>query len=159
MTLTTKDRAPWLALPRTRDVFLAVLRSWQGERHGRILCVTVLPDHVHLLLELNETAVPAQVISGWKSGVRRAAGYAETFEPEFKGHRLRASEDPEEYALYIYLHAYRASLLPYDQTWPGYWAPQPEAFRFNSSLNAAGGPPVDWIAWPEDRFAKLEHGE
>ena len=157
VTLETKDRAPWLAAVRTREIVLAVFRSWHGERHGRILCTTVLPDRVLILLELGANLEITQVIAGWIAASRRAAGYAETFQSEFGGHRLWTAAEAEDCALYIFLTPYRTGLLAPDKTWPGYWAPNPENFRFTSALNPSGGPAEEWLAWPEDRFKALAH--
>ncbi len=158
VTLETKDRAPWLAAARTREIILAVLRSWHGERHGRILCATVMPDVVHILLELPEGFEIAQVIASWKAGTRRAAGYAETFQQEFGGHKLWTADEAEDCALYIFTKPYRARLLGPDEIWSAYWAPDPKIFRFTASLNPAGGPATEWLAWPEERFEALTHG-
>ncbi len=156
--LETKDRAPWLAAIRTREIILAVLRSWHGERHGRILCANVLPDVVYILLELAEGHEITQVIAGWKAATRRAAGYAETFQQEFGGHRLWTADEAEDCALYIFAKPYRARLLAPDEVWPAFWAPDSTGFRFMTSLNPAGGPATAWLAWPDDRFEALTHG-
>lgn len=158
VTLETKDRAPWLAAVRTREIILAVLRSWHGERHGRILCATVLPDVVYILLELAEGQEITQVIAGWKAATRRAAGYAETFQQEFGGHRLWTADEAEDCALYIFAKPYRVRLLGPDEIWSGYWAPDPKSLRFVANLNAAGGPATEWLAWPNDKFEALTHG-
>src|SRR6186713_1907982 len=116
LTQVTPDRQPWLAAPRTRDVFLAVLRAWHSERHGRILAAMLMPDHVHVLIELGEGLPVDQIITSWKSTARRGAGYAETFQRDFQGHKLRESEQAEDYGLYMFLHPYRARLLKAEET-------------------------------------------
>lgn len=159
LTLRTTDDGPWLGAPRTRDVFLAVLRAWNGERSGRILAVTVMPDHAHILLELGGSLTIRQVVERWKSTIRKGAGYAETLQEEYGEHRLRGDETVEDYALFSFLHPYRSKLCPADQTWPGWWSPVPASFQFTASLNDKGCPPPEWIAWPAKRFAGLTHGE
>ncbi len=159
VTLTTKDHGPWLAVPRTRDAFLAVLRSWHEGRNGRILAVSALPDHVHILMELGSLLTAAQVISGWKSALRRGAGYAETFQETFREYRLDAAEAAEDYGLYMFLAPYRAHLLMTVQMWGGWWAPDLGLFKFPASLNATGGPPEEWVNWPASRFAALAGGK
>ena len=155
ITLATKDREPWLATSRTRDVFLAVLRAWHGERNGRILAANVMPDHAHVLVELSERLTVAQVVTGWKSATRRGAGYAETFQPDHQAHRLREAEDPEDYGLYMLLHPYRARLCAVGASWPGWWAPEPAGFKFTASLGEKVSPPQEWVDWPAARFAGL----
>lgn len=158
LTLTTPGRQPWLERPRTRDVFLAVLRAWHMERDGRVLAATVLPDRAHVLLEPGATADVTQLPARWKAGMRRAAGYAETFERDCHGHRLRASENPEVYALYCFLQPYRARLIGPEEHWPGWWLPDATIFQFPAALEPAGQPPLEWIQWPDEKFAGLTLG-
>ena len=159
VTLATAERQPWLAVPRTRDVFMSVLRAWQAERNGRILAVTVMPDHAHVLVELGRLLTIGQVVSGWKAAVRRGAGYAQTFQDNAREYRLEASEAVEDYGLYMFLAPYRAHLLTIVQGWDGWWAPEPGLFQFTASLNTFGGPPEEWVNWPAARFAGLAGGK
>ena len=159
ITLVTKDRAPWLATARTRDVFLAVLRAWHGERNGRVLAATVLPDHAHVLIELGARLSVGQVVAGWKSATRRGAGYAETFQPDFREHRLRDAEDPEDYGVYIFLNPYRSRLVKPNERWAGWWMPDSTSFQFTSALDANGCPPPAWVEWPDEKFAGLALGK
>lgn len=159
LTLQTQDHQPWLALPRTREVLLSVLRAWHAQRHGRLLVATIMPDHVHVLVELDESQSVAQLVSGWKSALRMGAGYAETFQEKFLTRRLDDPAETEEYALYSFLRPYRAKHCEPAAAWPGNWLPVPEAFRFVAELDAAGCPPADWIAWPAERFAQVSLGE
>ena len=91
--------------------------------------------------------------------MRRGAGYAETFEDVARGHRLREGESPEEYALYMFMHPYRAGLAATTETWPGWWSPDASVFNFSTLLGPAGNPPMEWGKWPDDKFAGLNHGE
>jgi REP element-mobilizing transposase RayT len=159
ITLVTKDREPWLALVRGRDVFLAVLRGWHGGRNGRVLAATVMPDHAHILIELGDRLTVGQVVAGWKSTTRKGAGYAETFQRDFWEHRLRSTEDLEDYGLYIFLNHFRARLLHSDEQWEGWWLPDPSLFRFPVALDPRGCPPKEWIDWPDTKFAGVAHGD
>lgn len=159
LTLATPGRQPWLERPRTRDVFLSVLRAWHMERDGKVLAALVMPDHAHVLLESSRSLTPLQLVARWKAGMRRGAGYAETFEDSCRGHKLRLGEDPEDYALYMLLHPYRAKLAKSSEAWPGWWLPEPKIFRFAAILNAQGCPPPAWADWPAEKFAGLNHGE
>jgi len=158
VTLTTAD-GPWLAVPRTRDVFLTVLRAWHAERNGRVLAAVALPDHAHVLVELGSLLTIGQVVAGWKAAVRRGAGYAETFDKNVREYRLEASESVEDYGLYMFLSPYRARLLLTVQVWDGWWAPEPTVFQFPAALNAMGGPPEEWVNWPASRFRGLAGGK
>ncbi|MFZ5494159.1 MAG: hypothetical protein ACOZE5_02330 [Verrucomicrobiota bacterium] len=155
LTLTTQGRQPWLAIPRTRDVFLAVLRSWHMERDGRVLAAMAMPDHAQVLLEPGKALTTVQLVARWKTAMRMGAGYAETFQNDTQGHRLQVTENPEDYGLYLFLKPYRARLIRTDQPWPGWWLPDPAAFTFPAALNKQGCPPPAWADWPEEKFARL----
>ena len=149
------DGGPWMSIPRTRDIFLTVLRSWHAQRNGRLLAVMAMPDVAHVLLELGSLLTASQIVAGWKVAVRHGAGYPRTFRDDFHAYELRADEAIEDYGLYMFLAPYRAKLLPLDKKWEGWWLPDPSVFQFPASLNAAGGPPQEWVNWPASRFAGL----
>lgn len=159
ITLTTKNREPWLGKARTRDVFLAALRAWHGERKGRVLAASVMPDHAHILIELSNRQTIMQAINVWKSATLRGTGYAETFQRECQTHRLRETEDSEDYGVYLLLHPYRGRACAVGEAWPGWWSPEPGSFRFSASLDKNGSPPQEWVDWPSSRFAALVLGD
>lgn len=159
LTLATPGRQPWLERPRTRDVFLSVLRSWHMGREGRVLAAIVMPDHAHVLLEPGRSTGPLQLVARWKSAMRFGAGYAETFDESPRGHKLYPGQEPEDYAFYMFLHPYRAGLIQPDETWPGWWLPEPALFRFPLQLGPDGTVPPEWLVLPRERFIGLDHGE
>jgi REP element-mobilizing transposase RayT len=159
VTLFTTGRQPWLGVPRTRDVFLAVLRAWHMERSGRVLAVQAMPDHVHVLCESGRAADMVQVVSRWRAALRRGAGYAQTFDDTFREHLLAPTENPEDYAQYMILEPYRKGLLKDEEAWAGWWLPEGTSLIFTAALVARGTPPREWLAWPADKFAQLGHGE
>jgi hypothetical protein len=67
---------------------------------------------------------------------------------DFYEHRLLPAEDPEDYALYIFLNPYRAGLVPLTASWPWWWTAAPAALRFLALLDLGGTPPVEWISQP-----------
>src|SRR4051812_28335197 len=88
VSLTTAGNQPWLAVPRTRDVFLSAMRAWHAQRNGRILAMTAMPDVAYVLLELGSLLTVGQVVAGWKAALRHGAGYPQTFRDEFHEYRL-----------------------------------------------------------------------
>jgi putative transposase len=159
ITMVAQDRKPWLADARTRGVTLAVLQAWHAEHQGAVLAATVMPDHIHVLFTLGQKLTVGQTIARWKSATRKEIGFTEDFQRDFWEHMLREAEDIEDYALYIFLNPYRAGLLPVGRSWPGWWAPEPDLFRFTAALDSNGSPPREWIDWPDERFFGLAHGE
>jgi hypothetical protein len=158
VSLSTPEHQPWLAVPRTRDVFLSTLRAWHAQRNGRVLAVCALPDVAHVLVELGSLLSVGQVVSGWKAALRHGAGYAQTFRDDSREYRLQEGESLEDYGLYLFLAPYRTRMIPPTHVWDGWWLPDPSVFQFPAALNAAGGPPDEWVAWPSSRFAKLAGG-
>ena len=158
VSLATPEHQPWLAVPRTRDVFLSSLRAWHAQRNGRILAVCALPDVAHVLMEVGSLLTVGQVVSGWKAALRHGAGYAQTFRDDFSEYRVQEGEALEDYGLYLFLAPYRGRLIPATHAWDGWWLPDPSVFKFPASLNEAGGPPEEWVNWPASRFAKLAGG-
>jgi hypothetical protein len=158
VSLATAGNQPWLAVPRTRDVFLSAMRAWHAQRNGRILAVSAMPDVAYVLLELGSLLTVGQVVAGWKAALRHGAGYPQTFRDEFHEYRLGSAEGVEDYGLYMFLTPYRAKLLTVKQRWDGWWVPDPGVFQFPATLNATGGPPEEWVNWPAARFAGLARG-
>ncbi len=159
ITMVTKGRRPWLASPDACRATLAVVQDWHAQKQGSVLAMTTMPDHIHVLFTLGVKSTVGQTIGRWKSAMRKETGYAEDFQRDFWEHMLRPGESVEDYALYVFLNAYRAGLVPYDRIWPGWWAPVPELFGFTSMLAPNGTPPLEWLDWPDERFAGLAHGE
>ncbi len=155
VTMVTRHREPWLTASNAGGPGLAVLRNWHAEGRGRVLAASIMPNHGHILFELGPALTVGQTVARWKSAMRKAAGYAGEFQRDFWEHRVREIEDEEDYALYIFLNPYRAGLLAVECTWPGWWTPDSNLFRFSAGLDGDGAPPAEWVDQPDDRFAGL----
>jgi putative transposase len=158
VTLVTAQRKRWLASQERHSMMLDTLALWHSRKKGRVLAATVMPDHVHVLFELGDALTLGQSVALWKADVRRKIAYEEVFQRDFWEHRLRADEEAETYALYVFLNPFRDGLIRRDETWTGWWAPEPDLFRF-SGLLENGMPPREWINWPKERFGALKVGE
>ncbi len=159
ITLVTKARKSWLRSPEHARLAIEALRAWHERDDGRILAATVMPDHVHVLLELGKGLGVGACVGCWKSHVLKKAGYAEDWQRDFWEHRVRNDERWEDYGLYMFLNPYRAGPIKRDESWPWWWAPEPKVFSFMLALDSRGVPPREWMDWPEDRWAGLEVGE
>jgi putative transposase len=159
VTFVTKDRASWLLAPAARDSLLAALRAWHAEGDGTVLAATAMPDHAHVLFELGRRLDVGRCVARRKARTRAGAGYAGAWQRDFWEHDVRTAALCEEYALYLFLNPYRATLLRRDRTWAGWWTPEPSRFRFMSMLGPGGEPQPEWIDWPESRFENLRTGE
>ncbi|MBI4622578.1 MAG: transposase [Verrucomicrobia bacterium] len=159
MTFVTQHREPWLCAIQSAGAVLSALRAWHEEKDGALIAATVMPDHVHVIFTLGARLSAGQCVGRWKSDVRRACAYQHNWLRDFFEHRLRADELVEDYALYVFLNPYRARLVGANETWPWWWAPQLQFFRFSEMLSPAGTPPPEWIDWPDDRFTHISIGE
>jgi REP element-mobilizing transposase RayT len=159
VTFVTADRKPWLKTAASAQAALETLRFWHEENDGRILAVTVMPDHLHVLFELGTRLTLGRCLARWKASTRHKIDYAEDWQRDFWEHRVREDERWEDYGLYIFLNPYRAGLISRGEAWPWWWVPEPKVFSFMQALDSRGAPPSEWIDWPEDRFAGLKVGE
>lgn len=158
VTFVTTDRTPWLATPTATQALLKALRTWHEEHDGSVLAASVMPDHAHVLFSLGSKLEVGRCVSRWKAVAQRLSGYPGKWQRDFWEHRLRDVEGWEDYALYIFLNPYRAGLLRHG-SWPGWWAPEAGWFRFLGCLEPDGGPPTEWLAWSDDRFANITTSE
>lgn len=159
VTFVTAKREPWLRPPATTTGMFDSLHVWHAEGDGRVLAATVMPDHVHVLFELGSRLDVGRCVGRWKSMARRSSQFRGHWQRDFWEHRLRESDNQEDYALYVFLNPYRAGLLGSTETWPGLLLPDSNRFRFPGMLGANGEPPSEWIDWPDDRFEGLQIGE
>lgn len=159
LTFVTQGRMPWLATVAHRDVMREVLCEWQAEEDGSLLAATIMPDHVHALIELGDRLSVGRLVARWKAQAVRRCCHAGAWQRDFWEHRLRPEETTEEYGLYLFLNPYRAGLIPAAQNWEGWCCPRLAAFRFTCMLEENGTPPREWLEWPEERFAQLGTGE
>ena len=120
----TEARRDWF-----RDHALArvVSRLLHGDgefRDARILCWVVMPDHVHLLVQLEREPL-SRVINTWKSRsaylLNRAIGRKGRFwQKGYHDHALRSDENVKDVARYIIGNPLRAGLARKYGQYP-YW--------------------------------------
>ncbi len=151
VTACVQNRVPVLTsldqLKRIHSVMhaMAVAEDW------RLLAVTVMPDHVHVLFCLGERLMLDRLIAKFKS-LSRPTDTAWRWQANVFEHRLRADEESEDYAFYIFMNPYRAGLISSLEVWPGWLRTADWTWRFESGLNADGSPPREWI----DRVKEIE---
>ena len=122
-----------------------------------LLCATLMPDHVHLLLVLGSRLSLARLIARFKAQSRRILPPGATWQRNFFEHRLRADEPANDYARYIFLNPYRQCLLKPGDRWPLWIAGNGANFDFLHQLDADGCPPRTWLETPQSRPAGAGH--
>jgi len=132
----------------------------ESDRHEdtQTLGFTLMPDHCHWLFRLGGRLSLGRILAKLKSQTNETlTAIDHAWQRDFYEHRLRPNEDPEDYALYIFLNPYRAGLSPPAVCWPWWWTAVPEALRFPVLLDSTGAPPAEWIVQPVP--PSVQHGE
>ena len=127
------------------------LLAINGAGDGRLLAATVMPDHIHMLLELGGRLTVSQTVAKAKSAIKRAHPIVE-WQLNFFEHRLRQTAAAEDFALYIFMNPYAAGLCDMDQCWPA-WISPAIRWGFEEKLRKGNLPQPEWL--PEaERFAR-----
>ncbi len=116
------------------------------------LCATIMPDHVHVLIELGTRLSIGRLVAKFKMHTRRCLPADTAWQRNFHEHRLRPDEPANDVARYIFLNPYRKRLIPPDKSWP-LWLLGPRAdVDFLHQLNSMGCPPRQWLDEPVPSF-------
>ena len=106
----------------------------------------VMPDHIHLLVEISSVtglAGAVRLFKGRLTPILRKAGVQ--WQPAYFDHRRRPDEDRLPVFIYIYLNPYRAKLLTPDQVWSGYFCGEDE-WKWFEPLTDYSCPQPEWLA-------------
>lgn len=119
ITFCTEHRLGGLSTLKIAPAILAELHRMEAEGVWFSRCAVVMPNHVHLLIQLADKLTLGKAVARLKAksgsalkaaGVRWQDGYYE--------HHMRPKEELLPVFLYIYLDPYRAGLLPAGKVWP-----------------------------------------
>jgi len=105
-----------------------------------------MPDHVHLLAEINSApglAGAVRLFKGRLTPVLRQVGLR--WQPAYFDHRLRPDEDLLPVFLYMHLNPYRANLILPGQPWPGHLCSEEDWLWFEPLTNHSC-PHPEWLA-------------
>lgn len=106
----------------------------------------VMPDHIHLLVEISSVtglAGAVRLFKGRLTPILRKAGVQ--WQPAYFDHRRRPDEDRLPVFIYIYLNPYHAKLLTPDQVWSGYFCSEDE-WKWFEPLTDYSCPQPEWLA-------------
>ena len=114
VTIVTEERLPWFSQFDLACVMCRSIKRADETGATRILCWVVMPDHVHLLVEMGEEEL-SSVIRRLKSGsavrLNRQIGRKGRFWlPGFHDRGLRREESIKDFARYIIANPLRAKL-------------------------------------------------
>lgn len=144
LTWCTARRVPFLADESIRLATRQAIDAIDESGDGHVLCATLMPDHIHLLLELGSRLTVSQVVAKTKSAIKRACPTI-GWQLNFFEHRLRDPASAEDYALYIFMNPYCAQLCSLDEVWPGWISSDGVRWMFETKLRARSYPQPEWV--------------
>ena len=121
------------------------MQAAQKDEVWRVRCAVVMPDHLHLSVDLGAKLALGKAISRLKaktSADLRGAGLY--WERGFFDHRLRAADDVLDVFLYIFLNPYRAGLCARTESWPWFHCHSDDWVWFRDRLDEER-PPPEWL--------------
>ena len=146
LTICTDKRITGLTTASCAERILGEIQAMAADNVWSVRCAVIMPDHVHLLIELGPRLPLGKAVSRLKaktSAVLREKGLA--WERGFFDHRLRANDDVLDVFFYIYLNPYRASLCGLSEAWPWFHCHPDDWVWFRDYLTA-DRPPPEWLA-------------
>jgi putative transposase len=103
---------------KNAELFLETLKHYRKEGHYKLHDFVVMPDHVHLLLTPQDTAIERAIglIKGGFS--HRLASKLPVWQRGFTDHRIRDREDFDIRRQYIQQNPVRSNLVPSAELFP-----------------------------------------
>lgn len=144
LTVCVADRHPALQAAVAARL-LQALR--EPERRGiwRLRCGTVMPDHIHCLIELGSVHSLSRALGRFKALTKPTMTAATaSWQENFYDHRLRPDESVEPVIRYIYLNPYQAGLIRSGESWPWFYCCA-EDWAWFDGLTDEGRPFPEWL--------------
>jgi REP element-mobilizing transposase RayT len=145
LTIFTGDRKCGLDSSAITAQLVSGALHLEAEGAWHLRTMTVMPDHLHLLIVLGETLPLSEAIRQFKGRLApllRTHGLG--WERGCFDHRLSVAEHRLPVFLYIFLNPYRAKLVARDTRWHGYYC-CPEDWRWFEPLSDSACPIPDWL--------------
>lgn len=145
-TFCTAERKSGLTEPSLLHSIRREAERLSSESVWQLRTGVVMPDHIHLLVEMSsdsELAVAVRLFKGRLSPTLRQA--ALQWQPAYFDHRMRPDEDRLPVFRYIFLNPYGASLIPSSEKWPGYYC-CPQDWAWFAPLTEKDCPLPEWLA-------------
>jgi putative transposase len=145
LTLCTESRQAGLTTKCVANAILNEARAMSADGTWIMLCAVIMPDHLHLLINLGERLSLGKTVQRLKaktSGTLRTRGIV--WERGFFDRQMRPNDDRLAVFRYIYLNPYRAGLLASSDKWPHYYCCDEEWAWFRNMLDA-DRPIPEWL--------------
>ena len=146
LTFCTAGRRTGLTEPTLLKSIWLEAERLEAESVWNLRTGVVMPDHVHLLVEISaRSGLTAAVLLFKGRLVPILRGAVLRWQPAYFDHRLRPDEDRLPVFRYIFLNPYRANLLNFSEKWPGYYC-CPLDWAWFAPLTDKDGPLPEWLA-------------
>jgi REP-associated tyrosine transposase len=139
ITFCTRDRTE--LTPANRYEVLAT-SVWGHKKQYWLITVTVMPDHVHLLLMPYEDFSLPRIMQRIKSVSAHRIGQGVLWQREYFDRILRSDEDVQKKAEYISENPVRAGLVQSADDYPWTWNVWKHGTRETTDCGAPAAPPV-----------------
>jgi len=124
-----------------------VLVQLEGSDDYKLLCSTIMPDHIHLILRLIGRLSVGQVVGKFKALCRKCEGMKGIeWQRDFFEHRLRPEDNVTGFARYVYMNPYRERLISGDQVWPWWQRGEGECVDLAGEFLNGMFPPEEWMS-------------
>ena len=125
ITVATKDRRSILTRPGIPEVIFRSLNWLETEKYLKWMCIMVMPDHVHIVIELGDKRSLAQVVYSFKRFTANQINIhlgqkGQVWQDSYHDHGIRNDESLKEIIRYFYENPVRKDMVKNPADYP-YW--------------------------------------
>lgn len=145
LTLCTKNRAIDLSCSSLAEFLQHEIDLIENDGHWVTRCSVIMPDHLHLLVQITGNLTLSRCIGRLKTKTRAMLLTANLeWQTNFHEHRLRADEPIEPVIRYLFLNPYRQNFLAMDKPYPWFRLCEADSIWFDPTANK-GLPFPEWL--------------
>jgi putative transposase len=148
ITVCARPAGDGLSERPVADAIFSEAQRMEVDEAWRVRCATIMPDHLHALIELQWRLPLGRCVARLKA---RTAAALQTrglsWQRSFFDHCLRKEEAILPIFTYIYLNPYRSSVVAQGVRWPWFWCAEND-WRCFAPLLQNDLPPPEWIRNP-----------
>ncbi len=136
LTICTEEKRIGLSDSCVADALLTETKAMSADGTWSLRCAVVMPDHLHLLIELGVRLPLAKAVQRMKAKTSAKLRSAELqWARGFFDRKLRPDDELLSLFLYIYLNPYRAGLITSAQSWSSYYCCENDWSWFRDQLD------------------------